>query len=141
MKRSELIGKTSEDSPLTSFWNALASAALKSDATVSGGLAWTRDLGASVRERLLNQARAPERPFQELSRYYAMERSLSRLPRSRPAEQFILKGALLLTTWRAPLSRATMDIDPLGRTSNELEYIRVLFASMPMNSNEKGCHL
>jgi hypothetical protein len=81
----------------------------------------TRDLAASVRQRLLNEAHAQERPFQEFLQYYAMERFLYRLSKSRYAETFILKGALLLTAWRAPLSRATMDIDLLGRTSNELE--------------------
>ncbi len=90
----------------------------------------THDVGASVRQRLLNQARAQERSFQELLQYYAMERFLYRLSKSRHAEQFILKGALLLTAWRAPLSRATMDIDLLGRTSNELEHIRVLFGQL-----------
>lgn len=90
----------------------------------------TRDLGASVRQRLLNQARTQERPFQELLQYYAMERFLYRLAQSPHAEKFVLKGALLLTAWRAPLSRSTMDIDLLGRTSNELEHIRVLFAQL-----------
>lgn len=33
-----------------------------------------RDLGASVRQRLLNRARAEGRPFQELLQYFAMER-------------------------------------------------------------------
>jgi len=88
------------------------------------------DLGASVRARLLNQAHAQKRPFQELLQYYAMERFLYRLSRSRDAEQFILKGALLLTAWRAPLSRSTMDIDLLGRMSNELEHIRALIAKV-----------
>jgi hypothetical protein len=31
-----------------------------------------------------------------------------------------------LTAWRAPLSRPTVDIDLMGRTSNELDYIRVI---------------
>ena len=66
-----------------------------------------RNIGESVRQRLLNQARAQGRPFQELLQYFAMERFLYRLSRSRFAEQFILKGALLLTAWRAPLSRPT----------------------------------
>jgi hypothetical protein len=35
-----------------------------------------RDVGASVRQRLLNQSRAQERPFQELLQYFAMERFL-----------------------------------------------------------------
>jgi hypothetical protein len=90
----------------------------------------TRDLAASVRQRLLNEAHAQERPFQEFLQYYAMERFLYRLSKSRYAETFILKGALLLTAWRAPLSRATMDIDLLGRTSNELEHIRVVFQQL-----------
>jgi Nucleotidyl transferase AbiEii toxin, Type IV TA system len=90
----------------------------------------TADLGASVRQRLLNHARAQERPFQELLQYYAMERFLYRLSKFRHAETFILKGALLLAAWRAPLSRATRDIDLLGRTSNDLEHIRALFAQL-----------
>lgn len=35
-----------------------------------------RDLAASVRQRLLNQAREQGRPFQELLQYYVMERLL-----------------------------------------------------------------
>lgn len=38
-----------------------------------------KDLGASVRQRLLNQAREQGRPFQELLPYYVMERFLYRL--------------------------------------------------------------
>lgn len=83
-----------------------------------------RDLGASVRQRLLNLARAQGRPFQELLQYYAMERFLYRLSKSQFRESFILKGALLLTAWRAPQSRPTMDIDLLGRTESGLEHIR-----------------
>jgi hypothetical protein len=68
-----------------------------------------RDLGASVRQRLLNQSRAQERPFQELLQYFAMERFLYRLSKSPSSDRFVLKGALLLTAWRAPQSRPTMD--------------------------------
>ena len=85
-----------------------------------------RDLGASVRQRLLNQARRQRRPFQELLQYFAMERFLYRLAKSPLADRFILKGALLLTAWRAPVARPTMDIDLAGKTSNELEHIRSL---------------
>jgi hypothetical protein len=85
-----------------------------------------RDLGASVRQRLLNRARAQGRPFQEVLQYFAMERFLYRLAKSPFAGRFILKGALLLTAWRAPLTRPTMGIDLAGRTSNELEHIRLL---------------
>lgn len=85
-----------------------------------------RDVGASVRQRLLNQSRAQDRPFQELLQYFAMERFLYRLAKSPFSDRFVLKGALLLTAWRAPLSRPTMDIDLAGRTGNELDHIAEL---------------
>ncbi|MFN9428929.1 MAG: nucleotidyl transferase AbiEii/AbiGii toxin family protein, partial [Acidobacteriota bacterium] len=56
-----------------------------------------RNIGASVRQRLLNSARAEGRPFQELLQYFAMERFLYRLAKSAFVDQFVLKGALLLT--------------------------------------------
>jgi hypothetical protein len=89
-----------------------------------------RDLGASVRQRLLNRSRTEGRPFQELLQYFAMERFLYRLANSPFADQFVLKGALLLTAWRAPLSRPTMDIDLAGRSSNELDHIRSLIGDV-----------
>ena len=85
-----------------------------------------RDVSASVRQRLLNQSRAQDRPFQELLQYFAIERFLYRLTKSQFADRFILKGALLLTAWRAPVSRPTMDIDLAGRTDNALDHIAKL---------------
>ena len=89
-----------------------------------------RDVGASVRQRLLNQSRAHGRPFQELLQYFAMERFLYRLSKSPSSDRFVLKGALLLTAWRAPLSRPTVDIDLAGRTSNELDHIAELVGAV-----------
>lgn len=81
------------------------------------------NIAASVRQRLLNKARAENRPFAELLQYYAMERFLYRLSRSVHANKFVLKGALLLRVWHAPLSRPTMDIDMLGKMRNEVTEI------------------
>ena len=78
-----------------------------------------RNVPASVRQRLLNRAKIDNRPFNELLQYYAMERFLYRLSRSAHADRFILKGALMLRVWRSPEFRPTMDIDMLGKTSNE----------------------
>jgi len=77
------------------------------------------DLPASVRQRLLNRAKAERRPFNEIMQYYAMERFLYRLSKSVHAHSFVLKGALMLRIWRAPELRPTMDIDMLGMTSND----------------------
>ncbi|MCA9640825.1 MAG: nucleotidyl transferase AbiEii/AbiGii toxin family protein, partial [Myxococcales bacterium] len=70
-----------------------------------------KNLASSVHARLLNQARNTERPFNELLQYYATERFLYRLSQSAHRSQFILKGALLLHVWDAPLARATKDVD------------------------------
>lgn len=89
-----------------------------------------RDLAASVGQPLLNRSRLENRPFQELLQYFAMERYLYRLSQSRFADRFVLKGSLLLTAWRAPMSRPTIDIDLAGRTSNELDHIRALLVEI-----------
>ena len=82
-----------------------------------------RNMGASVRQRLLNYAKASGRPSAEVLQYYAMERFLYRLSVSPHGGEFLLKGALLLTAWQVPITRPTMDIDLLGRTSNEIAAI------------------
>lgn len=82
-----------------------------------------KNVAASVRQKLLTKAREADRPFNELLQYYAMERFLYRLSQSPHAEKFILKGALMLTVWKAPLSRPTRDIDLLGRTANRMDSI------------------
>jgi predicted nucleotidyltransferase component of viral defense system len=82
-----------------------------------------RDIAASVRQRLLNHAREAGRPFSELLQYFAMERFLYRLSKSAYADSFVLKGALMLTVWKAPLSRPTMDIDLLGKIDNNIDAI------------------
>jgi hypothetical protein len=86
-------------------------------------VAVVKNMGASVRQRLLNYGKATNKPFSEVLQYYAMERFLYRLSVSPHAETFLLKGALLLTAWKAPISRPTMDIDLLGRTDNDVDTI------------------
>jgi hypothetical protein len=78
------------------------------------------NLAASVHRRLLNQARASTRPFNELLQHYAMARFMARLARSRHAERLILKGGLLMDAWSASSTRPTVDIDFLGMVNNDL---------------------
>jgi predicted nucleotidyltransferase component of viral defense system len=78
-----------------------------------------KNLPASVRQKLLNRSKSDQRPFNELLQYYAMERFLYRLSISRHSNRFVLKGALMLRVWESPQIRPTMDIDMLGKTSNE----------------------
>ena len=81
---------------------------------------------ASVRQRLLNLAKASGRPFNEVLQHYALERWLYRLSRSEHAERFVLKGALLLRVWDVAVGRPTRDIDLLARTSNDLDSVRTV---------------
>lgn len=76
-------------------------------------------VAASVRQRLLNLKTQTGRPFGELLQFYAMERFLYRLSRSSHREKLILKGALMMVVWQSPSSRPTMDIDFLGKLSND----------------------
>lgn len=78
------------------------------------------NIAASVHQRLLNMARASSRPFNELLQHYAIERFLYRLSNTGHADQFVLKGALMLSVWGRGTSRPTMDIDLLGRIDNNL---------------------
>ncbi|MFO1329103.1 MAG: nucleotidyl transferase AbiEii/AbiGii toxin family protein [Rubrivivax sp.] len=73
-----------------------------------------RNVGASVRQRLLNLARAGGQPLELLLTRYVLERLLHRLSLSAHRERFVLKGALLLTAWFDEPHRATRDLDLLG---------------------------
>lgn len=77
-----------------------------------------KNLPASIHQRLLNKARATNRPFSELLHHYAIERFLYRLSKSPYRDRFVLKGALIFATWGSPLSRPTRDVDLLSYTSN-----------------------
>ncbi|HRW58168.1 MAG TPA: nucleotidyl transferase AbiEii/AbiGii toxin family protein [Chlamydiales bacterium] len=76
---------------------------------------------ASVRVKLLNKSRMDKRPFNEILQYYGMERFLYRLSISKHSHKFFLKGALMFKAWNFDDHRATMDIDMLANTSNNLD--------------------
>src|SRR3546814_20585183 len=73
-----------------------------------------RNVGASVRARLLDRARREKTDFQILLTRYALERLLYRLSVSDQRERFVLKGAMLFATWRDDPFRPTRDLDLLG---------------------------
>ncbi len=73
-----------------------------------------RNLGASVRARLQNLSRETNQSFELILTRYTLERLLYRLSVSAHAERFVLKGAMLLTSWFEESHRATRDIDLLG---------------------------
>src|SRR6266568_2790739 len=73
-----------------------------------------RSMAASVQARLLNIAKERKQPFDLLLTRYVLERLLYRLSRTRHRDRFVLKGAMLLTTWFENPLRPTRDLDLLG---------------------------
>ncbi|MDO8432073.1 MAG: nucleotidyl transferase AbiEii/AbiGii toxin family protein [Candidatus Binatus sp.] len=87
----------------------------------------TRDIGASVRSRLLKLARDRGQPFDLVITRYALERLLHRLSQSPHRDRFALKGAMLITTWFADPHRPTRDLDLLGFGDSSEESILDVF--------------
>lgn len=79
-----------------------------------------KNIEASIKARLKNKAQETNRPFAEVMQYYGMERFLYRFSKSKYADKFILKGALLFAVWQMSERRATLDIDFLARFDNEV---------------------
>ena len=70
----------------------------------------------SVKDRLMNQAVASGKTFQEMLTAYGLERSIYRLSVSEYMERFTLKGGIFLyALFEGDYARATRDIDLLAR--------------------------
>lgn len=73
-----------------------------------------RNLGASVRARLLKLSKANGQSFDLVLTRFALERLLYRLSHSPHADRFVLKGAMLMMSWFDDPHRVTRDLDLLG---------------------------
>jgi len=85
-----------------------------------------KNIKASIKARLQNKAKETNRSFSEVLQYYGMERFLYRFSRSKYADKFILKGALMFTVWQVPERRTTLDIDFLARYDNKVADIEMV---------------
>lgn len=97
-----------------------------------------KNLGASIRDRLLNKARAEKLDFNLLLTRYALERMLYRLSISRQRDQFLLKGALLFDLWFDVPHRPTHDADFLGFGSAEIPHLEALFREISQIEVDDG---
>lgn len=86
-----------------------------------------RNIGASVRARLLNLAKERNQPFDLLLTRFAHERLLYRLSISKHRERYVLKGAMLLTTWFDDPLRPTRDLDLLGVGDSDADAVLAAF--------------
>lgn len=90
-------------------------------------MAELRNIGASVRARLMNLARERGQVFDLLLTRYALERLLYRLSISQHRNRFALKGAMLVTTWFEDPHRPTRDLDLLGFGESSSEAMRAVW--------------
>lgn len=90
----------------------------------------SRDNAASIRARLLNQAKHTGEEFELFLVRYACERFLYRLGASEFRDRCILKGAALLSLWMGDPYRATRDLDFLAYGPNDEASIRKLVKSI-----------
>jgi predicted nucleotidyltransferase component of viral defense system len=86
-----------------------------------------RNVGASVRARLLNLARERNSEFQLILTRYSLERLLYRLSLSDHRDRFVLKGAMLFAVWLDDPFRPTRDLDLLGHGNSDTEDIARTF--------------
>jgi len=84
------------------------------------------NLPASVRARLKNKAGEIGLDFNQVLQYYAMERFLYRLSKTKWADCLIVKGAAMLRVWDGAVARPTRDIDFLGRIENSPEAVAAM---------------
>ena len=89
-----------------------------------------KNVGASVRARLLQRSRDERTDFQVLLTRYALERLLYRLSRSEHRNRFVLKGAMLFVTWVEASFRPTRDLDLLGYGENSPDAMRDTFRAI-----------
>ena len=97
-----------------------------------------KNIGASVRARINNKAKADNVNTQFLLTRYALERMLYRLAVSEHRDSFLLKGALLFDLWYDVPLRPTRDIDLLGFGIAEIPHLIKVFEDLCAIEFEDG---
>jgi predicted nucleotidyltransferase component of viral defense system len=98
----------------------------------------TKNIGASVRARLLNRGRADNVDFNLMLTRYALECLLYRLSVSEWANEFLLKGGFLFDLWFDQPQRTTRDIDLLGFGPAGLEHLTTAFQEICREALDDG---
>lgn len=88
------------------------------------------NIAASVRQRLLDQARSKRVDFNLLLTRYGLERFLYRLGKSEYRERFVLKGAMLFPLWGVVSYRSTRDVYLLSYGESEIGALITVFRAI-----------
>lgn len=98
----------------------------------------TKSSAASIRQRLLNLARARGENFDYVLKTYLIQRLLYRLGLSPFRDRFLLKGAMLFWIWDGDAHRPTRDIDLLGFGENDVDTLIAQFGEICSVEPEDG---
>ena len=85
------------------------------------------NIAASLRARLLKLSQERDQPFQVLLTRFVLERLLYRLSQTAHRDRFVLKGAMLMTSWFQDPFRPTQDLDLLGFGSPDPDAMLAVF--------------
>ena len=97
-----------------------------------------RNVGASVRARLLQLSKRTGQSFDLVLTRFALERLLFRLVGSEDADRFVLKGAMLMMSWFDDPYRGTRDLDLLGFGDPAPEPMLATFRSILARDAQDG---
>ena len=97
-----------------------------------------KNVGASVRVRLLQFSKTRGQTFELVLTRFAFERLLFRLSQSRYADRFVLKGAMLMMTWFVDPHRGTRDLDLLGFGEPDPEAMLTAFRDILRKPGDDG---
>ena len=95
-----------------------------------------KNVAASVRARLTNQARATGVSLPSLIERFAIGRLLWRLSESSESRQFVLKEAQLFSLWAETPHRPTRDLDLLSFGDPSVDAMRDFFQDLLTNTVE-----
>lgn len=97
-----------------------------------------KNVGASVRAKLLLLSKTNRQSFDLVLTRFALERFLFRLSRSRHAGRFVLKGGMLLISWFDDPLRATRDLDLLGYGDSNPPQVLATFRDILREESNDG---
>ena len=100
-----------------------------------------KNVGASVRARLLNASKESGQNYQLILTRYANERLRYRLAQSEHVGRFDLKGAVLLMTWFDESFRGTRDVDLLGHGDPDPAAVLNVFQDILARDGDDGARV
>jgi len=90
----------------------------------------SKNIAASVRQRLLNLARAEGQAFDVVLVAFGLERFIYRLSMSAHRDRFVLKGGMLIALWTKDTGRFTRDVDFLSFGAEDEESLKAAIAEI-----------